>query len=151
VDAEFPYARSKRRAEAIIKDYSEVLPCSIVRLAAVFSDWCEYPILYMLLKSWLFKKTLLSRVLGGHGESAVPYIHIKDLIKMFLKNIEISDTLPKLAVYIASSQGSISHIDLFRTAARCYYGYDVKPFKMPKILVRPGLVVLSFLGWLTGK
>ena len=150
VDADFPYARSKQRAEAIIEDYSETFPCSIVRLAAVFSDWCEYPILYMLLKSWLSKKTLLSRVLGGRGESAVPYIHIKDLIKLFLRIIDISAKLPQLAVYIAGSQGSISHIDLFRTATRYYYGRDVKPIKMPKIFARLGLVMLSFFGWLTG-
>jgi nucleoside-diphosphate-sugar epimerase len=151
VDGDFPYARSKRRAEAIIEDYSETLPCSTVRLAAVFSDWCEYPILYMLLKSWLSKRTPLSKILGGHGESAVPYIHIKDLIKLFLRIIDISDTLPQLAVYIAGSQGSVSHIELFRTATRYYYGHDVKPLKMPKTFARLGLIVLSFLGWLTGK
>ncbi|HSQ84370.1 MAG TPA: NAD(P)-dependent oxidoreductase [Desulfobacterales bacterium] len=151
VDGDFPYARSKRRAEAIIEEYSETLPCSIVRLAAVFSDWCEYPILYMLLNSWLSGKTLLSKTLGGHGESAVPYIHIKDLIKLFLRIINISDTLPQLGVYIAGFQGSVSQIELFRTATRYYYGHDVKPIKVPKTFARLGLIVLSFWGWLTGK
>lgn len=41
-DADFPYACSKRRAEFLVKEYSESFPCSIVRLAAVYSDWCEY-------------------------------------------------------------------------------------------------------------
>ena len=151
LDADFPYARSKRHAERIIKEYSKKLPCSIVRLAAVYSDWCEYPILYMMLKSWLSDKKLLSRIVAGKGESAVPYLHIKDLIKLFLRIIAISETLPQLGVYIAGSQGSISHIDLFRTATRYYYGHDVKPLKMPKFLVRPGLYVLCFWGWLIGK
>ena len=151
LDADFPYARSKRRAESIIKEYSKTLSCSIVRLAAVYSDWCEYPILYMMLKSWLSNKTLLSRIVAGKGESAVPYLHIKDLIKLFLRIIAISNALPQLGVYIGGSQGSISHFDLFRTATRYYYGHDVKPLKMPKFLVRPGLHVLCFWGWLIGK
>jgi len=151
LDADFPYARSKRHAESIIKEYSKTLPCSIVRLAAVYSDWCEYPILYMMLRSWLSKKKLLSKIVAGKGESAVPYIHIKDLTKMFLRIIAISDTLPQLGIYIGGSQGSISHIELFRTATRYYYGHDVKVIKMPRFLVRPGLYILSFLGWLTGK
>jgi len=150
-DGDFPYACSKRRSELLIKEYSESFPCSIVRLAAVYSDWCEYPMLYMLLKQWLSPNKLTSKILSGRGESAIPYIHIRDLIKLFLRIIEISDTLPQFAIYIASPQGSVSHNELFKAVARYYYGYDVKPFKMPKFFVRLGLIVLSFSGWLTGK
>ena len=150
-DEDFPYACSKRRGELLIKEYSESFPCSIVRLAAVYSDWCEYPMLYMLLKHWLSANKLTSRILSGRGESAVPYIHIRNLIKLFLRIIEISDTLPQFATYIASPQGSVSHNELFKAVTRYYYGYDVKPFKMPKFFVRLGLIVISFLGWLTGK
>ena len=150
-DGDFPYACSKRRGELLIKEYSESFPCSIVRLAAVYSDWCEYPMLYMLLRHWLSGNKLTSRILSGRGESAVPYIHIRDLIKLFLRIIEISDTLPQFATYIAGPQESISHEELFKAVTRYYYGYDVKPFKMPKFFIRLGLIVLSFSGWLTGK
>ena len=150
-DSDFPYACSKRRAELLIKEYSESFPCSIVRLAAVYSDWCEYPMLYMLLKHWLSANKLTSRIITGRGNSAVPYIHIRDLIKIFLRIIEISDTLPQFATYIAGPQGSVSHNELFKALTRYYYGYDVKPLKMPKFLVRLGLIVFSFLGWLAGK
>jgi len=151
VDADFPYACSKRRAELLIKEYSESFPCSIVRLVAVYSDWCEYPMLYMLLKHWLSDNKLTARVIAGRGESAVPYIHIRDIIKLFLRIIEISDTIPKFAIYIASPQGSVSHNELFKAVTHYYYGYDVKPFKMPKFFVQLGLMVLLYLGWLTGK
>jgi nucleoside-diphosphate-sugar epimerase len=150
-DGVFPYACSKRRAEFLIKEYSESFPCAIVRLAAVYSDWCEYPMLYMLLKYWLSKNKLMSRIVAGHGESAIPYIHIRDLIKLFLRIIDISDTLPQLGLYIAGPNGSVSHNELFKTATRYYYGHDVKSFKMPKFLARMGFFVLSFLGWLIGK
>ncbi len=150
-DADFPYARSKRRAEAIIKKYAENFPCSIVRLAAVYSDWCEYPMLYMLLRYWLSKNRFMSKIVTGEGQSAVPYIHVKDLIKLFLRIIEISEILPSLAIYNASPQGSVSHNELFKTATRYYHGHDVKPFRIPKILASLGLAILSFSGWLTGK
>ena len=150
-DGDFPYACSKRRGELLIKEYSESFPCSIVRLAAVYSDWCEYPMLYMLLRHWLSGNKLTSRILSGRGESAVPYIHIRDLIKLFLRIIEISDTLPQFATYIAGPKESISHEELFKAVTRYYYGYDVKPFKMPKFFIRLGLIVLSISGWLTGK
>jgi nucleoside-diphosphate-sugar epimerase len=151
LDANYPYARSKSKGEEIIKAYSDTFSCTIVRLAAVYSDWCEYPILYMLLKTWLSGNKFRSKMLAGRGESAVPYIHIRDLNKLFFRIIEISDTLPKFAIYIAGSQGSISHIDLFQTATRFYYGHDVKPLKVPKALTYFGLIIMSFLGWLTGE
>lgn len=151
IDADFPYARCKRREEEIIQKYAKVFPCSIVRLAAVYSDWCEYPMLYMLLNYWLSGKRLTSKILTGRGESAIPYIHIKDVIKLFLRIIEFCDTLPCLGVYNASPQGSVSHNELFKTATRYYYGDDIKPFRMPKPAVALGLIVISFLGWLNGK
>jgi len=150
-DGDFPYACSKRRGELLIKEYSESFPCSIVRLAAVYSDWCEYPMLYMLLRHWLSGNKFTSRILSGRGESAVPYIHIRDLIKLFLRIIEISDTLPQFATYIAGPKECVSHEELFKAVMRYYYGYDVKPFKMPKFFIRLGLIVLSISGWLTGK
>ncbi|MBU1161621.1 MAG: NAD(P)-dependent oxidoreductase, partial [Proteobacteria bacterium] len=150
-DADFPYARSKRSAEKMIREYSEVFPCSIVRLAAVYSDWCEYPMLYMLLKCWLSRNKLMSRIVTGCGESAVPYIHIKDLIKLFLRIIEISDILPRLAIYNASPQGSVSHNELFEAVTRYYYGHGFNPFRVSKLLAYLGLAIISFSGRLNSQ
>jgi nucleoside-diphosphate-sugar epimerase/glycine cleavage system H lipoate-binding protein len=150
-DADFPYARSKRTAEIMMREYSEVFPCTIVRLAAVYSDWCEYPMLYMLLKHWLSGNKFMSRVVTGYGESAVPYVHIKDIIKLFMRIIDISDTLPRLAVYNASPQGCVSHNELFEAVTRYYYGHCFKPFRIPKFLAFWGLAIISFLGRLNSK
>ncbi len=150
-DADFPYARSKKSAEKMIREYSEVFPCSIVRLAAVYSDWCEYPMLYMLLKYWLSGNKLISKIVTGYGESAVPYIHIKDLINLFLRIIEISDILPRLAIYNATPQGSVSHNELFEAVTRYYYGHGFKPIRIPKFLAFLGLAIISFLGRLNSQ
>jgi nucleoside-diphosphate-sugar epimerase/glycine cleavage system H lipoate-binding protein len=150
-DADFAYARCKKIAEKMMREYSGVFPCSIVRLAAVYSDWCEYPMLYMLLKHWLSGNRLMSRVVTGYGESAMPYIHIKDVIKLFMRIIELNDTLPRLSVYNASPQGSVSHNELFEAVTRYYYGQGFKPFRIPKFLAFLGLTIISFLGRLNSK
>ena len=150
-DADMPYARCKRKEETIIREYSKVFPCSIVRLAAVYSDWCEYPMLYMLLKYWLSENKLMSRILVGSGESALPYIHIRDVIKGFLRIVKISDALPQLTTFIASPHGSVSQNELFKTATRYYYWHEIKPFRMPKLLAFIGLIIISLFGRLSGK
>jgi nucleoside-diphosphate-sugar epimerase len=107
--------------------------------------------LYMLLKYWLSENKLMSRTLVGRGESALPYIHIKDAIKAFLRIMKISDTLPRLTIFIASPQGSVSQNELFKTATRYYYWHEIKPFRVPKLLAFIGLVIISLFGRLSGK
>lgn len=148
-DADFPYAWSKRFGEDMMKEYAEFFSISIIRVAAVFSDWCEYPPLYMLLKTWL-SKAWNARILAGQGESAVPYIHINDLIKLFLRVIEKSDRLPQFAVFNASPNHTTSHLDLFFASTRYYYGEEIKPVRMPRIFVAPGLFFRQFFGRLFG-
>ncbi len=148
-DADFPYAWSKRAGEDMMKEYAEFYSISIIRVAAVYSDWCEYPPLYMLLKAWL-SKTWNARILAGKGESSVPYIHINDLNTLILRVIEKSDQLPQITIYNASPNHTTSHLDLYNASIRCYYGEEIKPIKIPKILVFPGLFFRQITGRLFG-
>lgn len=151
VDADFPYAQSKKRGEEIIKHAAQYLPCSIVRLAAVYSDWCEYPFLYLPLKAWLSGNYLTSRIVAGKGESAVPYIHIKDLNRLFMRIIEISDNLPDFGIYIGSPSGSVSHNQLFQTATRYYHSHNIRSVRIPKRITKLGLIIMAAFERLIGR
>ena len=37
----------------MLAEYAREFPATIVRFAALFSDWCEYPPLFMFLETWL--------------------------------------------------------------------------------------------------
>ena len=78
-DGEHIYARTKAVGEAMVKEYAESFPSTIVRFAALFSDWCEYPPLFMFLSTWLSPAWNRS-ILGGRGDSAIPYLHVKDVV-----------------------------------------------------------------------
>ncbi len=148
-DAEFPYAWSKRVAEEIVKGYTDRFSVSILRLAAVYSDWCEYGPLYNFLQIWLSGQWK-SRILAGKGESAITYIHIHELVDIFIRVIDKSEQLPRFGIYNASPDTSLSHLDLFKAATRYYFGRDVKPLRMPKAVVVPGLALRQFLSRICG-
>lgn len=150
VDADFPYAITKQRAEQLVTEYSKYFPCSIVRFAAVFSDWCEYGPLYMFLQTW-FSKSWNSRVLGGKGESAVPYIHQKCLNQLLEIILNETNSLPQIDTYIASPNGSTSHLELYNTGTKLFYGRSKPSIKMPKLISRIGVRVLYYLGKIIGK
>ncbi len=148
-DADHPYAVSKRKAEEIVKKFSTWVPSSIVRFAAVFSDWCQYPPLYIFLITWLSKKWN-SRIIAGRGRSAISYIHINDLNNIILAILEKSDDLAPVDTYVASPDGCNSHRELFELATGYYYGRPRKPFFIPKFLAYPGVLLRETLGNIAG-
>jgi nucleoside-diphosphate-sugar epimerase len=143
-DADFAYARSKRTGEIMVKEYSNFFSCSVVRFAAAYSDWCEYAPLYKFLSTWLSKK-IDSRILAGKGESAIPYIHVHDIVSLIRTIIKKSNTLERFAVYNASPDGSVSHKELYKISVSYFFGRMIQPFYIPKILVYPGLVLKKLL------
>jgi nucleoside-diphosphate-sugar epimerase len=148
--ASHPYADSKRKGENLVKEYSRYFPCSVVRSAAVFTDWCEYTLLYHFLERWLSCKWG-RRVLCGKGECAIPFIHARDLNNLLLILFRESDRLPVFDVYIAGPDGSTSNRELFYSATTLYFGQEVKPQLLPLWLAVPLVVIRDILMRLCGK
>ncbi|MCZ7608970.1 MAG: NAD(P)-dependent oxidoreductase [Ignavibacterium sp.] len=143
-DAQYQYAISKKKGEEFVKEYSTKFHCSIVRFAAVYSDWCEFAPLYKFLSTWLSRK-IESRIIGGRGESAIPYIHIRDLCELIKIIILKTNELPDFNIYNASPNGSTSHKELFEISTRYYYGEVIKPVYLPKFLAYPALIARKML------
>lgn len=149
-DADFPYAVSKKEAEELIMQYSEKFPCAIMRLAAIFSDWCEYGPLYMFLMTWL-TRNWKSRVLAGKGVSAVPYLHVKNLNTFILSIMQHSKRLPACPILIASPDGCTTHNELYNIAIRYNYHREPKPIFMPLWLASIGVFIFDIWGKIIGK
>jgi len=150
LDADYDYALTKKKGEEMVKDFSKWFPCSVVRLAAVFSDYCEYGPLYIFLETWLTKKWN-SCILGGKGESAVPYIHTSDVNNLIISILSKTRKLPDFDIYLASPNETTSHKELFAVATNFYFGKKISPFFMPIIIAWPGVIVRDFIGKLIGK
>lgn len=143
-DADFAYARSKKKGEELVNSYSKYFSCSIVRLAAVYSDWCEFVPLYKLLSTWLSQE-FDSRILAGKGESALPYIHVYDVVSLFRKIIKNNAIADPLCTYNASPDGAVSHQELFQIATLYFFGRKTEPIFIPKLLIYPGLIFKKLL------
>jgi len=150
-DAAIPYARSKRAGEELVHEYAPWVPGAIVRIAAVFSDWCEYPPLYTMLNNWCSGKLLESHIIAGRGQSAIPYIHVQDLVQLFLRVIEKSGGLERLCTFNAGPDGAVSHLELFNIATQFYYNKSINPLFAPKWLLTPMILARLVLCHLQGK
>ncbi len=150
-DGEHVYARTKAIGEAMVREYEGSFPSTIVRFAALFSDWCEYPPLFMFLSTWLSPAWNRS-LLGGRGESAIPYLHVRDVVAALRLVLEKRpDELAPGEVLIASPDGSTSHLELFEEATRDFEGEPRTPILMPRLLCGPGMWARELLGRITGE
>lgn len=144
-DGDHIYAQTKAIGEAMLAEYRDDFPSITIRFAALFSDWCEYPPLYMFLRTWL-SRAWNRRLLGGRGESAIPYLHIKDAVSFIGRLLVVQETLANGEIVIASPDGSVSHKALYSVATR-YENEEAKsPFHTPRPLILPGIYIMGLLG-----
>lgn len=149
-DGEHIYAVTKRTGEQMLDEYEDRFPSTIVRFAALFSDWCEYPPLFKFLETWL-SRAWNSRVLGGRGLSAIPYLHVRDAVAFLCRLFDHLDDFSHGDVLICSTDGAVSHRELFDAANEYWFAEKRKPIFMPKPLCGIGIRVMNMIGMLTGE
>jgi nucleoside-diphosphate-sugar epimerase len=147
-DGDHVYAVTKRIGEEMLAEFDEVPSC-IIRLAALFSDWCEYAPLYIFLETWL-SEAWNSNILGGRGTTAIPYMHVREMGPFVRKIMEANDTLGQHEVVIASPSETLSHKALYDLANIDFYGQRRRPILMPKPLALVGTWGRDLVGRLLG-
>jgi nucleoside-diphosphate-sugar epimerase len=135
----------------MIEKEANALPGVVLRVAGAFSDWCELPPLYSLIKRWSGRGPL-SRLLPGQGDSGFPYIHRDDVVRAVRRCIECHATLAPFEVLLASPSGAVSHLEVFSAIRRAATGRAARtPILVPPNLARFGLSIRSAFGSLTGR
>lgn len=148
--APVPYARSKRAGEELMRRYAVRVPTCIVRPAAIFSEWCEYEPLDQFLRTWCSHRWN-ARILAGTGRSAIPFLHVMDLLSFFLRVVEKLDDLEPAEVLIASPDGATSHLELFEAATRAAFGAPRRPVFVSPQLAATGIRLREAMGYLTRR
>lgn len=139
------YARTKRAGEEMLAEFTDSYAPLIVRFAAMFSDWCEYPPLQVMLDTWL-SPGWDARVVAGRGKSAIPYLHVRDGAFFMMRLLERRHDLDPMEILIAGEDGAVSHEELYRAATAYVDGRPRRPIHLPKVLCRPGIWVRDVVG-----
>jgi nucleoside-diphosphate-sugar epimerase len=143
-------AVTKREGEALMFEFSDRLHPIIVRFAPLFSDWCEYPPLFVLIEAWL-SDAWNHRMVCGHGQSAVPYLHINDAVLFLLDVLARLDDLKPCEVMLASGRAAVSHRELYEAATLAFSGARQRPLQVPRALCGPAIAARDLFGRLTGQ
>jgi nucleoside-diphosphate-sugar epimerase len=121
------YTRSKTIGESLLAGYSDRMPTLALRIGGVFSDWCELPPLYSLMKLWS-RPHLLGRMIPGRGMSGFPYIHRRDLVRCVRCALERHNSLTPAEILFAAPPGCTTHNELFAAVRNaCGARFDRRP------------------------
>ncbi len=149
-DGEHIYAVSKRMGEEMLAAYDDSVRSLIVRFAAIFSDWCEYAPVYYFMETWL-SRAWNSRILGGRGKSAIPYLHARELALFFKRVLQREESVGQREVLICSPATTVDHQELFDLANLHFRGRSRAPIHMPAPLCRLGVWGRDLVGRLLGN
>lgn len=144
------YSRTKAVGEQMLAEYDDSFRSVIMRFGALFSDWCEYYPQFVLMKSWL-SGNWDSRILAGRGRSALPYMHVREIPPLVRRVFARADDLGPREVVIASTDGAVTHHELYSAVMSHYPDQENKPIFMPKALCGPGIRMRELIGRLSGS
>ena len=146
-----PYAKSKTIGERLLAEADGQLPSTILRIAGVFSDWCELPPLHSLIKLWTSSFPLGS-IIPGRGETGIPYIHIADLVFLIRKCILLDHELEPSNVFLASQGGAVLHQQLYSAIiSHSTHSRRLRPIHVPRKIAKFGVRIRRAVGELSGN
>lgn len=146
-----PYARSKISNELMLVEASVHLPVAILRTGAVFSEWCELPPLYSLIRHWS-QAGWIGKTILGKGNTGFPYMHRDDFVEVVKKVIVLNNQLDNCEFFLACGSETVVHADLFPLIRKCLGHDDFQDsIHLPVWLVRLVLHFKCITGKLLGK
>jgi nucleoside-diphosphate-sugar epimerase len=149
-DGRHIYAVTKAAGEELLREVADRMPSVIIRFAALFSDWCEYPPLYFFLETWLSDRWN-ARALGGRGATSLPFLHVDDAVPFVLRVLERRHRLDPAEVVIASVDGAVTHRQLFDVSTEYAFRSRRRPWHVPKPLAFAGTWARDLVGRVTGN
>lgn len=144
------YSVTKGVGEKMLAEYDDAFRSVIVRFGALFSDWCEYAPLFSMIKTWL-SDAWNARILAGRGRTALPYMHVREIPPFVQRVLDRIDAFEPREVLIASTDGAVSHNELYHAVLSHYHGRRREPIHLPKAACGPGMFVRDWTGRLTGN
>lgn len=140
-----PYARSKAVGEEIVRRYQDRLSSIVLRFAGVFSDWCELPPLFSLIRLWT-SLPIINRTMPGDGRSGMPYLHLCDAVRLFKCCLDEEVHLDKTETLLAAPHGTTLHNEIYRAVRKTMSRREPpNPIRVPPPLARPGLAAKAAL------
>lgn len=143
LEPKWPYPESKVAAENAVHTHRGDIPCVILRLAGVYTDWCEVPSLSTQIQR-IYERQLQSHVFPGDPSHGQSFVHIDDVARAFRLTIERRSQLPDDLSLLIGEPSTESYEALQNLLGQLIHGSPWVTHQVPKSIAVAG-------AWLQNK
>lgn len=131
------YPQSKLQAEELIRAQRGTIPAVLLRLAGVYDDQCHSPP-HMHQMQRIFERKLISHVYPGHLEHGQAYLHLDDLVDVFLLLVQQRAHLPPELTLLIGETETLSFGEQQHLLGYLIHGEDWETIQIPKVAAKTG-------------
>lgn len=108
IQPQWAYPCSKAETEAVIIEYSDTIPVTLLRLAGLYdASHCVPTLAHQIAR--IFEATLKSHLYAGDPEAGQAFVHQDDMVDAFARCIERRHALPRDHAILIGEQSSESY------------------------------------------
>jgi len=137
IKTSWAYPNSKIETEKVIRAEHDGIPFVLLRIAGVYNDKTHsIPLAHQIQR--INERWLTSRVFPGdvaHGQS---FVHLDDLVDVFVRLVERRKQLPPELPLLIGEPEPLTYSELQHTFGRLIHGEDWETTQIPKALAKTG-------------
>lgn len=131
------YPKSKVKTEELIRAERGDVPAVLLRIAGVYDDLCHsIPLAHQMQR--IYERWLTSHVFPGNAAHGQTFIHLDDLVDVFLRLAERRRELPPELVLLIGEPETLSYDELQHTFGRLIHGEEWETREIPKSVAKAG-------------
>ncbi|MBM3196681.1 MAG: NAD(P)-dependent oxidoreductase [Chlamydiae bacterium] len=132
------YPKSKIITESVIQEErGSIKQVTIIRMSGIYDDqFHSIPLSTQLQR--IMEKQLLAFFYPGKRTHGNPFLHMDDLVNLFILCIEKASTLPSFLTLLAAEDKSFSYIELHERMSKALFGFKYPLFWVPKFAAKIG-------------
>ncbi len=138
LEPKWAYPKSKVKTEQVIEAQRHRIPAAILRIAGVYTDWCQsIPIAHQIDR--IAQRKLTSHVYPGDTSHGQAFVHLDDVVKAIELTIEHRRMLDDTETLLIGEPETLSYDWMQRRLGQLIHNEsDWKTRHIPKALARTG-------------
>jgi nucleoside-diphosphate-sugar epimerase len=144
LEPKWDYPQSKETTEKLILSQRGSIPALLLRIAGVYDDYCHsIPLAQQIQR--IYERQLTSYVYPGDLDHGQSFVHLDDLVDVFVLAIENQDNLPPETPLLIGEPKPMSYGELQKEFGRLLHGEDWTTRQILKAVAKTGAWVQEHL------